>query len=184
MPTTRGHTHGKDANSALSRPVRWPDDGDVVRRLFSEYRKWVADHSDPAPSSKERVAEGLGLIDHLIAGLPRSYEPPHGDILLWFKGDSLVACGALRELEPGVGEIRRVYVRPDYRGGDFGQPFVRTLIARARELGFDKVRADTLPTMQGAIEFYQELGFRPTTAFWPHPAAGALFFEREVDPQR
>jgi carbonic anhydrase len=128
------------------------------------------------------VTEGLALIDRLIAELPRSYEPPKGDILLWSEGERVVACGALRELTHGVGEIRRVYVRADYRGGEFGGPFVRALIARARELGFETVRADTLPTMRGAIEFYQELGFHPVSAFWPHPAAGALFFERAVDP--
>ena len=73
------------------------------------------------------------------------------------------------ELEPNVGEIKRIYVRPDYRGKGFGHPFVRALIDRARHLGYERLRVDTLPTMQAAIEFYQELGFRPITAFWPHP---------------
>lgn len=182
MPKTHGRTKDDDGPSAQVRSARWPEDGKVIRPLFVEYRQWVADHGDPAPASHDRVAEGLALIDRLTKELPRPYKPPHGDILLWFEGESVVACGALRETEPGVGEIRRIYVRPDYRGGEFGRPFVRALIARARELRFKKVRADTLPTMAAAIEFYQELGFHPTAAFWPHPAIGALFFEREVGP--
>ena len=183
MTETRGRTDGDDGPSAARRSMRWSKDSEVVRRLFAEYRQWVADHRDFAPSSQDRVTEGLTLIDRLIAGLPRMYEPRHGDILLWSEGENVVACGALRELEPGVGEIRRVYVRGDYRGGQFGRPFVRALIARAQELGFETLRADTLPTMRGAIEFYEELGFRPVSAFWPNPAAGALFFERAVEPE-
>ena len=164
------------------RSARWPDDQSEVRRLFEEYRAWVAKHQDPNPSSAGRVRAGLALVDGLIEELPRVYGPPRGDILLWSHRGHLVACGALRELEPRVGEIRRLYVRADYRGGAFGRPFVRALIARARELGFERVRADTLGTMQGAIEFYTELGFRRAAPFWPHPAPDAMFFEREVDP--
>lgn len=163
------------------RRVRWEHDVDSVRALFLAYRDWVSDHRDPSPASEERVAAGLALIDRLVADLVREYSPPHGDILLWLDGDAVVACGALRELKPGIAEIRRVHIRADYRGGEFGQPFVRALIARARELGFERVRADCLPTMQGAIEFYTDLGFRPVAAYWPHPAEGALFFERAVD---
>lgn len=122
----------------------------------------------------------MAQVDQLIAELPGAYGPPRGDMLLWFEGDHLVACGALRELEPKVGELKRIYVRSDYRGKAFGHPFVRALIDRARELGYKRLRADTLPTMSAAIEFYQELGFRRIPAFWPHPVADALFFEREI----
>lgn len=126
------------------------------------------------------MRSGLALVDRLITELPGAYGPPRGDVLLWFESDQLVACGALRELESKVGEIKRISIRPDYRGKAFGHPFVRALIDRARGLGYEQLRVDTLPTMTAAIEFYQELGFRPTAAFWPHPAAGALFFERDL----
>lgn len=152
-----------------------------MRRRFAEYRQWVDEHRDPSPASRDRVNAGLQLIDSLVADLRRAYGPPRGDILLWFEGQGLVACGALRELEPGIGEIRRIYVRDDFRGKEFGRPFVRALMERARQLGYRKLRADALPTMRAAIEFYEELGFHRTTAYWPHPAAGALFFERDVE---
>ncbi len=126
--------------------------------------------------------DGLTLVDRLIAELPGAYGPPRGEVLLWHERDEVVACGALRELEPGIGEIRRIHVRPDYRGREFGLPFVRALIDRARSLGYVTLRADTLPTMQAAIEFYQELGFHRVGPFWPHPAANALFFERAIAP--
>lgn len=169
-----------DLPRARCRPANWPGDLDTVRGLFHDYRQWLADHRDPAPQAEPRVRSGLALVDRLIADLPGAYGPPHGEVMLWLEGDRLVACGALRELEPGVGEVKRIYVRADYRGKGFGHPFVRTIIGRARALGYRKLRVDTLPSMRAAIEFYQELGFRPGAAFWPHPAANALFFEREI----
>ena len=166
---------------ASVRRVDWPKDLVTVRRLFQEYRSWLAGHQDSAAQSQPRTRSGLALVDQLIASLPGAYGPPRGEILLWFEDESVVACGALRELELRVGEIRRIYVRQDYRGEEFGYPFVRTLIARARELGYRKLKVDTLPTMSAAIEYYQELGFRRIPAFWPHPVADALFFERDLD---
>lgn len=162
------------------RKVDWPNDLDTVRRLFQEYRQWLADHREASASARSRADAGLSIVDGLIAGLPGAYGPPRGEVLLWFEGDNLVACGALRELEPGVGEIKRISVRADHRGKGFGPRFVRALIDRARELKYRRLRVDTLSTMSAAIEFYQELGFRPIPAFWPHPAAGALFFELEI----
>lgn len=183
MSETHERNDGAGGTSTIRRSAKWPEDGDLVRPLFADYRRWVADHADPAATSKGRVTEGLALIDRLIAELPRPYQPPHGDILLWFEGESLVACGALRELEPGVGEIRRVYIRSDYRGGEFGRPFTLALIARARDFHFEKVRSDTLPSMRGAVEFHEDLGFHRIPSYWPYPAAGAVFFERAVDSE-
>ena len=167
---------------ATFRRANWPEDLEVVRRLFHEYRQWLTDHQDSAPDSQARVRSGLALMDRLIDRLPGAYGPPRGDVLLWFEDGSLVACGALRELEPGTGELKRLYVRADYRGKAFGVPFVRALIDRARELGYESLRSYTLPSMAAAIEFYQELGFQPIAGYWPHPAAGALFFELRVIP--
>ncbi|MGI0071584.1 MAG: GNAT family N-acetyltransferase [Thermoplasmata archaeon] len=179
MGAARRHDRG-GPHRATFRRARWPEDLDIVRRFFHDYRAWLTDHRDTVASSEPRVESGLALIDQLIAELPGAYGPPRGDILLWFEDQSVVACGALRQLEPKVGEIKRVYVRADYRGKEFGHPFVRALIDQARGLGYESLRADTLPTMQAAIEFYRELGFRPIPAFWPHPVANALFFEREI----
>lgn len=163
------------------RRVAWPEDLATVRRLFQEYRGWLADHGSSPAEGVPTLDPGLSLVDRLIAGLPGTYSPPKGDVLLWYYEGTLVACGALRELEPGVGEIKRIYIGPDYRGKTFGRTFVRDLIDRARQLGYQRLRADTLRSMQAAIEFYEELGFRRVAAYWPHPAAGALFFEREIE---
>lgn len=179
MSESEAHSHPSPPPATV-RGVRWTADLPTVRRLFLDYRQWVADHRDASPDAMTRAEAGLKLLDDLVRGLPGAYGPPHGDVLLWYHGEDLVACGALRELEPGVAEIKRVYVRPDYRGKAFGHPFVLALVDRARDLGYARLRADTLPSMRAAIEFYQELGFRPIGAYWPHPVSGALFFERDL----
>jgi ribosomal protein S18 acetylase RimI-like enzyme len=162
------------------RRVLWSKDINTVRRLFQDYRQWLADHRDTAASADSRVRIGLEQIDQQIAGLPGAYGPPRGDIILAFAQDSVVACGALRELKPKVGEIKRIYVRADHRGPGFGPRLTRALLNRARELSYERVRVDTLPTMSAAIQFYQELGFRPIPAYWSHPVPGARFFEYKM----
>ena len=176
MASREKHSRTTHPDTKLRR-VDWTTELNTVRRLFEEYRDWIAAHKDPTPGATNRVVSGLAEIDRLIAGLPGAYGPPRGDVILAFAKESLVACGALRELEPKIAEIKRVYVRPDHRGAGFGPRLTRALLDRALELGYERVRVDTLPTMTAAIEFYQEMGFQPIPAFWPHPVEGARFFE-------
>jgi putative acetyltransferase len=162
------------------RRVNWSTDLVTVRRLFQDYRKWLAEHQESPSNVEGTVPAGLGSIDKETAELPGVYGPPRGEIILAFKHDALVACGALRGLGPKLGEIKRVYVRADHRGPGFGPRLTQALLDRARELGYARVRVDTLPTMTAAIEFYQEMGFKPIPPYWPHPVPGALFFEYRV----
>lgn len=162
------------------RRVNWSKDIDTVRRLFHDYREWLADHRDTAASADSNVRKGLGQIDRQIAELPGAYGRPSGEIILALVQEEVVACGALRELQPKVGEIKRIYVRADHRGPGFGPRLTRALLNRARDLGYERVRVDTLPTMAAAIQFYQEMGFEPIRRYWPHPVPGALFFEYVV----
>jgi len=170
--------HNPDSHPDTTlRRVNWSTDLETVRRLFQDYRQWIADHRDTAASAESSVKAGLGEIDKQIAELPGAYGPPRGDIILAFAKDALVACGSLRELEQRVGEIKRIYVRADHRGPGFGPRMTGALLDRARALGYERVRVDTLPSMTAAIQFYQEMGFVPIPSYWPHPVPGALFFE-------
>ncbi|MGB6501377.1 MAG: GNAT family N-acetyltransferase [Thermoplasmata archaeon] len=173
--------HNSDSHPGTTlRPVDWARDVETVRRLFQNYREWIAAHRDTNPAAESTVNAGLGQIDRQIAGLPGAYGPPHGDVLLAFAGDAVVACGSLGEIEPKVGEIKRIFVRADHRGPGFGPRMTGALLDRAEILGYERVRVDTLASMTAAIEFYQEMGFRPISAYWPHPAPGALFFEYRI----
>jgi putative acetyltransferase len=159
------------------RSVDWRKDFDAVRRYFQEYRQWIADHRDPSATG---ISVGLDSIDQQIAKLPGEYGPPHGEVILAFMKEEPVACDALRELEPKLGEVKRIYIRADHRGVEFGLRLTGAILNRARELGYERVRVDTLSTMTAAKQFYKELGFKPIPAYWSHPAPGALFFECEL----
>ncbi|MCI4343150.1 MAG: GNAT family N-acetyltransferase [Thermoplasmata archaeon] len=177
------HSERSDPDSygdTVLRRVHWTEELGTVRQLFQDYRDWLADHRETAASSESVVPVGLARLDQQIAELPGVYGPPRGAIILAFKGDALVACGALRELDPKIGEIKRIYVRADHRGSGFGPRLTRALLDRARALRYERVRVDTLPTMAAAIEFYQAMGFKPIPPYWPHPVPGALFFEYQV----
>lgn len=177
--TLEGHGPASYRGTTIRR-VNWSKDSDTVRRLFQDYRQWLADHRDTTVSAESKVEIGLGQIDQQIAELPGPYGPPRGEIVLAYAQGAVVACGALRELEPKIGEIKRIYVRADHRGPGFGPRLTRALLDRARELQYERVRVDTLPTMIAAIQFYQQMGFTPTPAYWPHPVPGALFFEYKL----
>jgi len=176
MSAHEGTDSERYSGTALRRVI-WSKDIDTVRRLFQDYRHWLADHRDPASASAN---VGLGEVDQQIAELPGAYGPPGGEVILALVKHTVVACGVLRGLDSKIAEIKRIYVRADHRGPGFGPRLTGALLDRARELGYERVRVDTLSTMAGAVQFYRDMGFEPIPAYWPHPAPGALFFEYRV----
>ena len=141
---------------------------ETIRGLFREYAASV----------------GVGLcfqgFEQELAGLPGDYAPPAGRLYLVYVEDSLAACVALRKIEDGVCEMKRLYVRPSHRGQGIGRRLVLKLIEDARSLGYSKMRLDTLPSMQRAQELYRAMGFKPIGPYRPNPVPGALFFELDI----
>ncbi len=108
-----------------------------------------------------------------LAELPGGYDA----ILVAREGEEVVGCVALRPLEDGVCEMKRLYVRPGARGAGTGRALVEASIARARQLGYATMRLDTLPTMSAAQALYLSLGFRQIERYNDNPIEGVLFFE-------
>lgn len=135
----------------------------------------------------EEYASGIGIslcfqnFDQELKNLPGDYAPPDGRLLLATENDQLAGCIALRKLAPGVCEMKRLFLRPAYRGQGLGKILVESIIDEARKLGYTHMRLDTLPgRMDKAIALYQSMGFAEIGPYCENPVEGAKFMELDL----
>ena len=112
-----------------------------------------------------------------LAALPGKYQPPHGALRVALVGDAAVGVGGLRPLEPGIGELKRVFVSPAAQGQGAGRAIVEALVADARRIGYRRLRLDTLERLHAANSLYERLGFVDIPAYRENPFQGARFME-------
>lgn len=138
---------------------------DLVRALFEEYS--LSRPGDPA----------LADFHSEITALPGRYAPPEGALLLAFHNNEPAGCVALRAIDEQTAEMKRLYVRPEYRGLHLGSALARAIIQEARRMGFRRMRLDTIAGMDDAQALYRRLGFQEIPAYRHNPNPGTLFFE-------
>ena len=145
------------------------EDIEAARTLFNEY------------------AAGLGIslcfqnFDHELKNLPGDYALPDGRLLLASDHDQIAGCIAMRKLAPNICEMKRLFVRPAYRGTGLGRVLVNTIIDEARKLGYTHMRLDTIPgKMDKAIALYQSIGFVEIEPYCKNPVEGAKFMELKL----
>lgn len=132
-------------------------------------------------------AQSLGFslcfqnFDKELADLPGEYAPPEGRLLLAEYAAQLAGCVALHKLEEGICEMKRLYLRPQFRGKGFGRVLAERIIAEARVIGYQRMRLDTVePVMKNAVAMYRRFGFREITPYCQNPIAGALYMELQL----
>ena len=119
--------------------------------------------------------------DKELAGLPGDYAPPEGRLLLAIFDGQTAGCVALRKIENDVCEMKRLYVRPQFRGKGLGKALAERIIHEAREIGYKKLRLDTVePVMRAAVAMYRQLGFQEIEPYRANPIEGALYMELQL----
>jgi putative acetyltransferase len=119
--------------------------------------------------------------DQELATLPGDYAPPDGRLLLATSNNDPAGCVALHKLESDICEMKRLYVRPQFRGKGLGRELAEKIIAEARQLRYKKLRLDTVePVMKTAVAMYRQLGFHEIPSYRQNPMAGALYMELQL----
>jgi putative acetyltransferase len=150
------------------RPVRTGPELEAVRVLFREYERSV-----DAPAC-------FAGFERELAELPGEYAPPGGALLLALEDGAPVGCAGLRPLRDGAAEMKRLYVRPAFRGRRLGRQLAAAVIAAARAAGYATLRLDSLPKMRAALAIYADLGFAPRGPYALEPTPGAVCLERPL----
>jgi len=112
-----------------------------------------------------------------LANLPGEYAPPAGRLLLATRAGTPAGCIALRDLGEGTCEMKRLYVRPQFRSMGVGRALAEAIIVEARKIGYARMRLDTAPSMAAAKSLYLSLGFRDIPPYRYNPLEGAVFME-------
>jgi putative acetyltransferase len=131
-------------------------------------------------------------IESELAGLPGKYAAPRGALFLASLGSPRDAdshavaesagCIALRPLEGDACEMKRLFVRPEYRGYGIGRALAERAIEAARGLGYRRMRLDTLERLEDAVRLYEALGFERIAPYCENPLPGAMFWEKNLAP--
>ncbi len=149
-----------------------PDDIETVRELFQEYA----------------ASLGFGLhfqdFDEELSLLPGEYAPPGGCLLLAWDGGEPAGCVALRQFSGSICEMKRLFVRPQFRDLGYGRRLADEAIRHARKIGYHRMVLDTMASMQAAIGLYGSLGFRDIPPYRYNPLPGARFFALDMGSKK
>ncbi|HMC26748.1 MAG TPA: GNAT family N-acetyltransferase [Verrucomicrobiae bacterium] len=145
-----------------------PQEIALVRELFREYA----------------VGTGLDLcfqgFDEELKTLPGKYSAPQGRLYLLYEGETATGCGALRPFQDAIAEMKRLYVRPQFRRRGYARTLSEKLIAEARTIGYRAIYLDTLRSMIEARKLYESLGFLECQPYYNNPLPNVCYMKLKL----
>ncbi len=141
---------------------------EIVRQLFREYEKEL---------DEDLCFQGF---EEELAGLPGKYASPDGRLLIATSEGKVSGCVALRKMSDGICEMKRLFVRTEFRGDGTGRELAVAIIREAHAIGYRTMRLDTLQKLQPAIALYHSLGFKTVEPYYHNPLEGTVYMELEI----
>lgn len=139
-----------------------------TRQLFKEY----AEHLDFDLDFQNFQDE--------LRSLPGTYSEPNGVIFLAKDKGKIAGCIALRPIDDLICEMKRLYIRPQFRSKGYGRALAKRILVEARKMHYKKMRLDTVTSMTAAISLYQSMGFKDIPPYCHNPLNGARYFELDL----
>ena len=139
-----------------------------IRQLFREYENFLG---------VDLCFQGF---EEELARLPGKYASPKGSLLLAVDGKNTAGCVALREFNDGTCEMKRLYLRPKYRGVGLGRKLAKKIIEEAARIGYSSIRLDTLKNLKEAMGLYESLGFKQVEPYYDNPLPGVMYWELQL----
>ena len=142
---------------------------DIIRELFREYEKEL--NEDICFQSFE---------EELSAPL-KKYGWPDGDLMLAYWNDEVAGCIALTKMkEPGACEMKRLFVKPEFRKNKIGRLLIEELLSSAKERNYEKMRLDTFLKLGSAVHLYKQFGFENISAYYNNPLPNVVYMEKQL----
>jgi len=149
-------------------PIEAPRDIVEMRAMFREYEAFL------------NVGFCFPGFERELAGLPGEYAPPQGALFKATVASRVAGCVALRPVQDGVCEMKRLFVRPDYRGLGLGRKLAERIVLEAKRIGYARMRLDTFEFLSGAIHIYKDLGFTQIGSYYDDPRTEVLYWELDL----
>ena len=146
-----------------------------VRQLFRQYYDWLAD--------EHNINMSYQGVEEELASLPGYYAAPRGRLLLVYEADEAAGCGAFRPVVEKMCELKRMYVKPEFRGKGYGRAIAVRLLDEARQSGYEIARLDTATFLKEAQALYHSLGFQEIGPYYQAPEdilKWTIFMERRL----
>jgi ribosomal protein S18 acetylase RimI-like enzyme len=138
----------------------------MAKNLILEYIQWL--DTDLAFQN----------IEDELKNFPQKYEPPEGEFIIAKDSDAVIGCVAIKKLENRICEMKRLFVKDEYKSMGIGKKLVERIIEESKIKNYKKMRLDTLQTMEAALNLYYKNGFYEIEGYYHNPNEGVVYLEK------